>query len=169
MAVIDPALAEPQVPASMPVSAAEAASSSVAPNVLTVYIDVAQLPVISVEAAAPNREAANRLAEAAVDILEARSSPTETRYTSRILTGGGAALKHQTYVVEPVAPVRTKEIVSRAAPTKQVGVVLLLGVWCAGVLAVPALLRRRVRLRVAPSAGGGPGFRPTPRPPARTE
>jgi hypothetical protein len=145
VAVVDPALAEPQVPASMPAGAAEAASFTVAPYVLTIYVRVTQLPMINIEAAAPDRDGAKRLAEAAVDIFEGESSPTETPYTSRILTGGGAALKYQTYVIEAVAPVRSKEILSGGSPTKQISVLMLFGAWCAAVLLLPPLLRRRVR------------------------
>jgi hypothetical protein len=149
VAVVDPALAEPQVPASMPAGAAEAASFSVAPYVLTVYVRVTELPMITIETAAPDRDGAKRLAEAAVELLESRSSPSETPYRSRIPTGGGAALRYQTYLIEAVAPVRTKEVLSGAAPTKQIGVLMLFGAWCAAVLVLPPLLRSRIRRPVA--------------------
>lgn len=145
LAVVDPALADPQVAASMPVDAAQAASFTVAPYVLKVYIRVSALPMITIEASAPDADGAKRVAQAAVDILEAESSPAETPYASRILTGGGAALKYQAYFIEAVAPVRAKDVVANTQPTKQIAVGLIFGAWCAAVLLVPALLRRLVR------------------------
>jgi hypothetical protein len=149
--VVDTYLDEPQVPASMPTSAAKAAGFTVAPYVLTVYVTDSQLPMISLEAAGPDRAGATRLAQAAVDVLESQSVTSDARYSSPILTGGGAALKYQPYVVQQVAPVRTKIVVSHPLPMKQVVVpLLLLAIWSAGVVLVPPLVRR-VRAR-APHA-----------------
>ena len=50
VAVVDPVLDQPQVPASVPQHAADAAAVSPAPNVLTVEMRNSSLPVIAIEA-----------------------------------------------------------------------------------------------------------------------
>jgi hypothetical protein len=145
VAIIDPILAVPQIPASMPKRAADAAAVTPAPYVLTLDMKNTSLPVISVEAAAPDRDGAKRLAEAAVAVLETWSSTSGSSYSSRILTGGGAALKHQSFVIQRVASVRTKAVATAELPVKQIGVAgFLFAAWCVAVFLLPAILRRRI-------------------------
>ena len=151
VAVVDPELAQPSIPASIPTAASEAAAVTVAPYVLTVTLTNSLLPTISIEAAAPDGARARRLAAAAVDILEAQSSLSDAPYSSKILTGGGVALKRQQFLVERVAPIRTKPVAERVVPIQQIGgPIVVLALWTAGALLLPGRLRRR-RPRVAPA------------------
>ena len=73
-------------------------------------------------------------------ILESQSSLSAARYSSKILTGGGVALKRQPFVVQQVAPIRAKPVTERVISPKQIGPpLLLLVLWTAGVLLLPAL------------------------------
>lgn len=153
VAVIDNAFTLPEVPASMPLRAATAASTTAAPYVLTLGMDDPLLPVIAIKAAAPRRDAAVRLAAAAVARLQAQSSPVAARYSSKILTGGGAALKLQQFNVEQVAPIRTKRETARSLPTKQIGVtVFVFAAWLVGTLLFRRIMQLRRRPRLAPAA-----------------
>jgi hypothetical protein len=151
VAVMDTELSMPQVPASMPIRAATAASTTAAPYVLTVAVDDPKLPVISIKAAAPARDAAIRLAAAAVARLEAQSSLTDARYSSLIPTGGGAQPKLQRFVVQQVAPIRVKRVTAKSVPMKQMAVALLIFGSCfAAAVLLPRLVRRRPRLVPSP-------------------
>jgi hypothetical protein len=148
--VMDSAFTLPEVPASMPVRAAAVAATSAAPYVLTIGMDNPLLPVISVQAAAPTRDGAVRLAEAAVARLDAQSSLSAARYSSMIKTGGGAALKLQPFSVQQVAPIRVRAQTAKHLPKKPVGAfVLIFGAWLGAVLLLPRIVRRRPR--VAPA------------------
>jgi hypothetical protein len=106
--------------------------------------------MITIEAAAPDPGVATRLAAAAVAVLESQSSRSDTAYSSPITTGGGAAPKFQRFFVEQVAPIRVNRVVQAALPIKRVGAPLFLfGLWCAGVVFLPWLLRRRPRRAAA--------------------
>jgi hypothetical protein len=149
--VVDPAYALPEVPASMPLRAAKAAGVTVAPYVLTVQLDNLYLPLISIQAAAPDGAGARRLAAAAVAVLESRSSVSEAPYSSKILTGGGTALKPQQFVVQQVAPIRAKPVPAKVMPVKPIAAfVFVFGLWAAAALLLPGRWRRR-RPRVAPA------------------
>jgi hypothetical protein len=144
--VVDPALELPIVPASVPTAASEAAKITAAPYVLTLTLPTLSLPTIAVQAAAPDRAGAKRLAAAAVDILESQSSMSDAGYASKILTGGGVALKRQQFVVQQVAPIRAKPVTERVLSPKQVGgPLVLLALWTAAALLLPG----------RPSAGAG--------------
>ena len=152
--VVDPALELPIVPASIPTAASEAAQITVAPYVLTVTVTNPSLPTVAIEAAAPDVARARRLAAAAVAILESQSSMSDARYTSKILTGGGVALKRQQFLVEQVAPIRAKPVAERVVSPKQIGgPMVLLALWSAGALLLPGRL----------SAGAGRASPPRPR------
>jgi hypothetical protein len=152
VAVVDSAFALPEAPASMPIRAATAAAVTVAPYVVTVQMGNLYLPLISVQAAAPDGAGARRLAAAAVEVLESQSSLSETPYTSKVLTGNGAALTPQPFVVQRIAPIRAKRVTASAMPVKPIGVfVVVFGLWAAAVLVLPGRLRRR-RPRVAAAA-----------------
>jgi hypothetical protein len=149
VAVVDPDLAIPEVPASMPTAASEAASMTVTPYVLTVQMPNQLLPMISLEAAAPDAAGAKRLAAAGAAVLEAQSSSPDSRYSSIIKTGAGAPPTYQGFVVSQVAPIRAKPVAASEMPVKQIGAPLfLLGLWAAAVLLLPG---RRRRPRVAPA------------------
>jgi hypothetical protein len=149
VAVVDPDLAIPEVPASMPTEASDAAAITVAPYVLTVQMPNQFLPMISVEAAAPDGAGARRLAAAAVAVLESQSSNPDSRYSSIIKTGSGAPPTYQGFVVSQVAPIRAKPVAASVMPVKQIGAPLfLLGLWAAAVLLLPG---RRRRPRMAPA------------------
>lgn len=149
--VVDPALELPIVPASVPTAAAEAAQVTAAPYVLTLTLTNSSLPTIAIEAAAPDRAGAKRLAAAAVAVLESQSSLSADRFSSKILTGGGVVLKRQPFLVQRVAPIRAKPVTERVISPKQIGPPLsLLVLWTAGALLLPGRLHRR-RPRVAPA------------------
>jgi len=151
VAVVDPALGVPIVPASIPTAASDAAGITVAPYVLTLTLPTVTLPTIAIEAAAPDRAGAKRLAAAAVAVLESQSSLSADRFSSKILTGGGVVLKRQPFLVEQVAPIRAKRVTERVISPKQIGPpVLILVLWTAGALLLPGRLHRR-RPRVAPA------------------
>jgi hypothetical protein len=103
-------------------------------------------PVITIEAGAPDRAGATRLAAAAVAVLESRAS-SGGDFKSAIKTGGGTGRKLQAFVVEDVAPVTVKRVVATALPTKAfAALVFVFLLWCAaGALLlrfVPAGVRR---------------------------
>ena len=143
--VVDPALATPEIPASLPTAASDAAAMTVAPYTLTVFTPSLYLPLIAIEAAAPDRAGAERLAAAASDVLESKSSLSAARYESMIKTGGPPATLER-YLVEQVAPIRTKPVSADVLPIKQIGAPLFLfALWAAGVLLLPLMLGRRRR------------------------
>lgn len=158
VAVVDTSLAEPEAPASLPKAAAEAAATTVAPYVLTVYLSGTDLPIIALEAQAPDRRRAARLAAAAADVLKAAAPAAgDPDIVPAAKAESAAALAYprglQGFVVEPVAPVRTKAIVERRLPTTALALsVLMFGLWCAGLALGPrlaGLARSRGRLRAA--------------------
>jgi hypothetical protein len=141
--IIDRAFAAPVSPTSMPLDAADAALVTSAPYVVTVGVVDTVLPVISIEAAGPDRRGAARLAEATVAVLESYAvSPG--RYRSLIKTGGGAPAAFQPFVVRPIGAVRVKAVKATALPIKAVGVPgFLLVVWIVCLAFVPRGPRRR--------------------------
>jgi hypothetical protein len=141
VAVVDSALVAPQVQASLPRSAADAAAVTVAPYVLTVSLDDPRIPVVTVAAAAPDRGGAKRLAAAAVAVLKSEASPGGV-FKSPIETGGGTGHKLQAFVVEDAAPVTVKRVVAPAVPTKALAtLVFVFFLWCAaGVFLAPRVL-----------------------------
>jgi hypothetical protein len=136
LTVIDPALAVPRVPASMPQSVTDATSMSVAPYVLTAFMKNDSLPLISIEAAAPDAAGAKRLADAALALLASRAFRGGA-FESQIATGA-AVFRLQPFVVSQVAPVRVKTVPASVLPLKAIGASLfVLVVWTAGVLLMP--------------------------------
>ena len=145
--IVDPVLAVPVSPASMPLDASDAAASTTAPYVVTVGVVDSSLPMISIMAAAPDRRGAARLADATVAVLETYAS-APGRYRSLIKTGGGAPPTFQPFLVRPLAGVQVKTVKAAAVPVKAVGVPgFLLIVWIACLAFVPPRARRR-RARV---------------------
>jgi hypothetical protein len=123
--VVQPELAVPVIPATLPSRAAAVAGVIPEEYVLTVRFDEL-LPIISLEAEAPDRRAAARLVEAAGDALKDTGTPV--RMTPRI----------QGLAVESVGPVRSKTIIDRPQPLLGVGIaIVVFTVWSAGVALIP--------------------------------
>jgi hypothetical protein len=130
LAVVDPTLAVPAVPASLPKGVAEAAALTTAPYVLSVYLVDGSLPIVSIEAAAPHRDGAVRLARAATSVLESESS-------------SGLDPRMQPFVVESIAPIHATTLVAGGGRLKATAAaVVLFGLWCAVVAFGPALVGR---------------------------
>lgn len=138
--VVDPSLKVPEVSASLPKAAAEAAAISPRPYVLSVDVSNEVLPLISIEAAAPDRGRAVRLAEAAGGALRSEASP-------------GGRRRLQPFVVEEAAPVRARTLTEGGAPVTAVAAaVMVFGLWCACVVVLPLLPQRaRVLRRTQPT------------------
>lgn len=120
IAVIDGELTSPVKPATLPVAAIQAASSTTEHYVLTVGTDDT-LPIIGVQASAPNRAGAARLAQAAVQVLQAGVSP---QTTARV----------QGLSVRQVDPILAEEKPGSAGRTTMAlsGVVVFV-LWCIGL------------------------------------
>lgn len=128
LVVVQPELSAPVMPATLPTRAATVAGVTSEKYVLTVSFDEL-LPIISLEAAAPNRRAAVRLVEAATGALE------DTGTTAPATPG------LQGLVVESMGPVRSKAIIHKPQPLLGVGLAIaLFGIWAAGVALIPRLL-----------------------------
>lgn len=150
VAVVDPKLAQPQIPASVPQKASQADATVYAPYVLTPSIPNDSLSMIGLEAAAPDLAGAKRLAAAGVAVLAAHGSPGGT-YTSLVYTNDSNRI--EAFTVDQVAPIRTHLLLSSKGSVQAifVSLFLLLG-WCAGVAALPRLLRGRlIRRRPQPA------------------
>jgi hypothetical protein len=125
----DVQLGNPIVPAALPVAASQAASTLSMPYVLKVNTDNV-LPVISLEADAPNRTQAARLAQAAVQELRAGTPEHDTRQL-------------QGLNVTEINPVKTRDLTAKSSRSQTLVVaVIVFGLWWTGVILV-----RRVRTR----------------------
>jgi hypothetical protein len=143
VAVVDPALSLPEIPASIPTSAAKAAAVIAAPYVLTVTFPSEILPIVSIRAAAPDRAGAVRLAQAAVALLQSQGSSGGT-YESLIKTDAIEKPGLQAFIVNQVAPVHVKRVVADLLPTNRLAAIFLLFLaWCVSVVVLPRLLRGR--------------------------
>ena len=147
--VVDPVLAAPEVPASLPTRAADAAAVTAAPNVLTVEMRNSSLPVISIEAAALDAAMARRLAYAAVAIL-LQQAGKEGRYASQIPAGG--TRKYQPFAVEQVAAVRVELVRSAEMPMRTLVPGALFLLFCALVAVMPRRAPRQRRIQQASAA-----------------
>ena len=131
----------PIVPASLPKTAAESAANPGEAYLLTVHSD-AMIPLISLEAQAPDRGAAARLAEAAAHALKISAAPADMP-------------EAQSFIAEPVGPITTRILPADHRTLQMLGVaIVLFGLWCAGVVLVSAIARS-MRL---------PETKPAPRP-----
>ena len=125
LVVVHPELSVPVIPATLPSRAAAVASVIREEYVLTVRFDEF-LPIISLEAEAPDRRAAVRLVEAAGDALEDTGMPA--RVTPLI----------QGLSVESVGPVRSEAIIDKPQPLLGVAIaIVVFVVWSAGVALIP--------------------------------
>jgi len=137
LAVMDPSLALPPVPASLPKNAAEVAARTPGPYVLLVTFDQL-IPIVSIDAAAPSRRAAVRLAAAAAAALKAGAPST-------------SATSRPAFVVESVGPIRTKRAGGKSNDKVALAVSCLSFVlWCAAIAVVSGF---RAALRRAGGSG----------------
>jgi len=124
LVVISPSLNTPVVPTTLPRRAAGPAAGASGDYVLTVLED-GVLPVISLQARAPNGAMATRLAAAGAAALKADAVPP----VDGPLT--------QPIVVEDVGAIQTLELSSGVTKKSVAGAAALLLLWCAAVLLVP--------------------------------
>ena len=137
LVVTAPQLLIPSIATPLPEKALDAAASTTEPYVLSIDAPL-PLPIIEVDASAPTRDEAARLAQAAVTVMEADAP------------GATSDPEIQPYVVESAGPVHSAAIVD--GPRKLVGAVIavfLFALWCAVLAIVPAV-RRALR---RPTAG----------------
>jgi hypothetical protein len=148
---MDGGLSTPLVTTALAKAAGLAASDSVAPYSLSVSDDNDALPVILIEASAPDEAGAARLAQAAVAVLQSQA-PSGGAFRSPVATNGGV-LRIQPFDVDQVAAVRTQVVTAAALPTKAIGGSLaVLLVWCAvGLIASRRMRGTRGRGRPLPA------------------
>jgi hypothetical protein len=140
LVVMDPELAAPPVPASLPRNAAQAAAATPEPHVVLVSFDQV-IPIVTIEAAAPDRRTAVRLASAAAEALKAGAPSADPTATPA-------------FVVESVGPVRVKQAGGEARTAMALAMsVFVLAIWC-GAIAVLSSLRAILR------RSGSPGLAP---------
>lgn len=127
LAVVEPLLAAPMVSAPLPKSAAVAAA--VTPELYLLAVSVHdELPIVSLDARAPSRRAAVRLAEAAARTLRAAASSS------------AAGPEMQGLVAESVGPVQTTRIVDGPRRAASLGIFIFVFVlWCGAVALFPRL------------------------------
>jgi hypothetical protein len=145
LAVVDPALAFPQIPSSLPKAASQMAGVTAVPYVLTVRLHDDTLPVVSIDAVAPDRRRAETLAAEAREILKAEVPPpqpepevTEQEASSDAFRSDLAQL--QPFIVKDVGPVRSKAVATGTFPVKAVGAALVVfALWTAAAVLLPLL------------------------------
>lgn len=146
LSVVDPSLAVPSVPTSMAVASAKAASLATTPYTLTVFLAEPGLPVISIEAAAPQAAEAKRLAAAAVAVLASHASPGG-RFISPIRTDADPLSETlQPFGIDQVAPIQAKLLPASTLSLKAIVAALFLFLLCT-VLGSRLQGRRRPRPR----------------------
>src|SRR5919199_1890517 len=127
LAVVDQELAAPAVPSSLP-KAVSAAIVPRAPYAVSVSMPNGAVPIIAIEAYAPDRSGAVRLARASAQLLQSQSSPDAV--------GPGV----QPLVIESAAPIHARTL-SGGGPLRRAAVfVLLWGLWTAAVALGPLLV-----------------------------
>lgn len=147
LAVIDPAITEPEATASLPSAAAEIAATNPAPYALTVYRSTDLLPMISFEAAAPDAAKAARLIRAAIATVKSESHLGEQ--VPRKMGADGKPedvpvdqASIQGFVVQDVAPPRAKKVLSGGSPVVALmAAFMVFGLWAACVAVLPRLVR----------------------------
>jgi hypothetical protein len=140
LAVANPGLEAPMVPASLPETAAQATAVPPDRYLLTVSAD-GVLPLVSVEAQAPDRKAAIHLADSAVRALRARAAPSN-------------ASGRQSFLIKRAAHVEARQEAGGAAWLKTFALTaVLFFLWCAGILAVRAAVAKSREETAAPSLG----------------
>ena len=124
-----PYMSIPPVAAQLPRSALDAGSVVTEPYELAIQA-VARLPIIAIDARAPTREKAAKLAGYAAQAVKAKADePT---------TPGGK------FVVEDISPIRTRGI--ETGPRKAIALavtLLIFATWCAAITLIAGLRDRR--------------------------
>ena len=130
----------------MAVASAKAASLVTTPYALEVFLPDPRLPLISIEAAAPESSGAERLATAAVAVLKSQASPGG-RFSSLIPTDADPRSRTlQPFAVDQVAPVRVMLFPASTLSLKAVAAALFVFVLCCVVGSrLAGLLGRRHR------------------------
>jgi hypothetical protein len=130
LVVTAPYRAVPEVPLPLPRAALDAAAVMTEPYQLSVQA-ASLLPIVGIDARAPSRDQAARLATAAARALQTASVSEVDGYVQKL-------------VVEDVGPPKGKEIVDR--PRRMIAAVitmLVFAIWCAGITVADGLSRRR--------------------------
>jgi hypothetical protein len=133
LVVVNPTLNTPVLPTTLPRRAASVAVSSSAQSVLTVLADPT-LPMVSLEASAPSRDAAARLAAAGASALRTVAAvPPDSPRTQPI-------------VVQDAGSIRASDVASGAGKKQAAAVCMAVFLlWSAMVLVVPGALTRARR------------------------
>jgi hypothetical protein len=138
LAVSDTELTVPAAPASLPTAAIQAATQTTEPYVLTVYTDDVE-PIISIEAAAPNRGAATQLARAAVSTLQL-GTPTRSTHSLQGMT------------VAQIGSINARELPGSTGRMKMAIVaIVVFALWCLGLAIPRRLIGSRARASTAPA------------------
>jgi hypothetical protein len=131
--VVNPTLNTPVLPTTLPRRAAGVAASAAATFVLTVLADPA-LPMVSMEASAPSRDAAARLVAAGVSALKTAAAVAPD------------VPRTQPVVVQDAGSIQASDVRSGAGKKQAAAVcVAVFLLWSAMVLVVPAVLTRARR------------------------
>jgi hypothetical protein len=120
----------------LPQRALEAAGATlVAPNVVTVEYGTS-LPVISIRAVSPSRAEAVKLAQAAMDIVQANANQAGTYPTRE------SRVSLQGLRTDTVSPLRSRDVLGTGGRAKKLmACVILLGAWLSLLAIVPPLTR----------------------------
>lgn len=137
-----PYMSVPPVAAQLPRHALEAASAVSEPYELAIQV-VPPLPILTIDARAPSRAQAAKLAASGAEAVKAKSD--------ELTVPGGK------FLVGQISPIRTREIVNgpRKAIAAAITVILFL-VWCSAITLIAGLARRRSVPHTAPATRAQP-------------
>jgi hypothetical protein len=135
VALFDPVTLSPIVATPLPDRASQIAEAPPVPNVLAVHVSPT-LPLVALDAAAPDTARATRLVDAAVRRLEQLAQPP-----------AGAK---PTIVIDRVTPTHAKHALQGPGHKMMLAVfVFLFGMWCAALVLASAVRRGRRRVQTA--------------------
>ncbi len=144
LGVVDLGLSVPVIQTSMAVASAQAGSLVATPYTVDVFLPDPTLPVISIDAVAPQRSGAERLAVAAVAILKSQASPGG-RFSSPIRTDADPRSRTlQPFTIHQVAPVRVMLVPASTLSLKPIAGALFVFLLCC---VLGSRLARRLRPR----------------------
>lgn len=147
LGVVDLRLSVPLVQTSMAVASSEAGFLAATPYSADVFLPDPTLPVISIEATAPQSSSAQRLAKAAVAILNLQASPGG-RFSSSIPTDADPRRRTlQPFGIARVAPVQVMLVRASTTSLKPVAGALFVFLLCCVLGGRLAALARRLRPR----------------------
>jgi hypothetical protein len=132
-----PYMSVPPVAAQLPRHALDAGSAVREPYELAIQA-VAPVPIITIDARAPSREKAAKLASRGAEAVKAKAD-------EQTVPGGQ-------FVVEQISPIRTREIVN--GPRKAIAAavaVIVFTIWCAAITLIAGLRDRRGPARRSPT------------------